>query len=362
MTKRTRLFLLVSGGILVVGLGTGLVAAYVGGFQNLSLLPSSAPSELVYLPADTKVVAFANVHDILNSELHQRLKSTQSRSGEGLARFEAETGVDVTRDVDYVLAAIGNGAAAGGATGADAQTGGGPAAAAHQGPPLILVRGRFDATRLEGLARSKGGEVQDYKGTRVVSYAEPSGDMSAAVAFLEPGLLAMGGFPAVRAAIDTHASRGANVTDNKELMRLLKDADDGNAWAVARFDALTSAGRLPSDVTKRLPPINWLTVTGHVNGGLRASLKAEARDDAAAKDLRDVVQGMLALARMQTGQRPEVASVLNSIELGGDGRNVSLAFTLPVEAIDLLAGLHQQRPGRTTPAPATPETPPVTAP
>jgi hypothetical protein len=44
MTKRTRVFLGVACGILVVGLGTGLVTAYVGGFQNLVILGGTGPT------------------------------------------------------------------------------------------------------------------------------------------------------------------------------------------------------------------------------------------------------------------------------------------------------------------------------
>jgi len=129
MTKHTRLFLFVSVGILVAGLGTGLVAAYVGGFQNLNFLGSSSPDELAYLPSDAKVVAFANVREIMDSELHQKLRAMAPRNDNGMARFQEETGVDVTRDVDYVLAAIG---------GENAVAGPG------QGHPLIIARGRFD--------------------------------------------------------------------------------------------------------------------------------------------------------------------------------------------------------------------------
>ena len=119
----------------------------------------------------------------------------------------------------------------------------------------------------------------------------------------------------------------------------MKGAADGNAWVVARFDALSAAGKLPPDVMQRLPAINWVTVTGHVNGGIRAAVRAETRDDAAAKNLRDVLQGMLALAKLQTGQRADVAAIIDSIELGGEGKNVSLGLSVPIEVVDQLASL-----------------------
>ena len=340
MTKRTRLFLFVSGGILTAGLGTGLVAAYVGGFQNLSLLGSSGPDELSYLPSDAKVVAFANVREIMDSELHQKLSALAPRNGNGLARFQEETGVDVTTDVDSVTAAIGGDAALG----------------PESGPPLVMVRGRFDTVRVEGVVRSKGGTVEDYKGVRLLKVVEPNGAMEAAVAFVEPGLIAMGADAAVRRAIDAHTGAAANASSNAELVRLVKGADDGNAWVVARFDSLSAAGRIPPEMLQKLPAINWVTITGHVNGGIRAAVRAEARDDAAAKNLRDVLQGVLAIAKLQTGQRADMTALMNSIELGGDGKNVSLGLSVPIEVIDHLASL--RTPGTLAPAPpAPPEAP-----
>ena len=357
MTKPTRLFVLVSGGILVAGLGTGLVAAYVGGFQNLSILGNSGPDELSYLPASSKVVAFANVREIMDSELHQKLRDLAPRNDNGLSRFEDETGVDVTRDVDYVLAAIG-GEASGGTT--------------PQGEPLIVARGRFDTVRIEGLVRSKGGTVQDYRGVRLLSVVETNGgpdNMRGALAFVEPGLIAMGADAAVRRAIDAQKGDVPNASSNADIVRLVKTAGDGNAWVVAKFDALSSGGQIPPEVLQRLPAINWLTVTGHVNGGLRAAVRAEARDDAAATNLREVLQGILALAKLQVGQNNEFAALTNSIELGGDGNTVSLGLSVPMELVDKLialraaaAALQPPSPPAAPEAPEAPEPPAVTAP
>jgi hypothetical protein len=347
MIKRTRLFLFTSVGILVAGLGTGLVAAYVGGFENLNFLGSSSPDELGYLPPDAKVVAFANVREIMDSELHQKLRALAPRNDNGMARFEEETGVDVTRDVDYVLAAVG---------------GGTEPVGPNQGHPLVIARGRFDNVRIEGLVRSKGGTVEDYKGVRFLKIADPNGTMDGALAFVEPGLIAMGAQDAVRRAIDVRKSgAAASAAGNEELVRLVKQADDGNAGVVAKFDALSAAGKLPSDVLQRIPAINWITITGHVNGGVRAAVRAETRDDAAAKNLKDVLQGMLALAKLQTGAQTDVAALVDSVELGGEGKQVSLGLSVPVEFIDRLASLRAAA-GGVPPAPGAPQAPAVTAP
>src|SRR5688572_5296918 len=150
----------------------------------LIILGWYSAAKLSYLTSSGKAFSSANVREIMDSELHQKLSAMAPRSENGLARFEEETGVDVTRDVDYVFAALG-GNSGDAATGSDGS-------ALHQGQPLVLARGRFDTVRIEGLVRSKGGTVEDYKGIRLLALVEPNGSMNAGLAFVEPGLIAMG--------------------------------------------------------------------------------------------------------------------------------------------------------------------------
>src|SRR5262249_59877451 len=72
-------------------------------------------------------------------------------------------------------------------------------------------------------------------------------------------------------------------------------------------------------------------VSGHINGGLRGMLRAEARDEEAANNLRDVVRGFMALAKMQAGTRPDVQMMMQSLELSGTGKTVAISFTVPSE-------------------------------
>jgi hypothetical protein len=59
----------------------------------------------------------------------------------------------------------------------------------------------------------------------------------------------------------------------------------------------------------------------------------------------------MALGRLQSGQHPEVAEFLNSVQLSGEGKTVSLSFSVPSEMIDALGALRAQR-SRPRPAPA----------
>jgi hypothetical protein len=117
-------------------------------------------------------------------------------------------------------------------------------------------------------------------------------------------------------------------------MKIISSVSTGNnVWAVGRMDHFVS--RLPKEVTMRMPPIQWFAATGRVNGGIQASLRAEAKDDQSAENLRDVVKGGLALVKMQSGD-PKMASLAQSIRLEGRGKTVSVSFTIPAELIDLL--------------------------
>ena len=153
MKNRTRLFFAVAVGVLVLGLGTGLLASYVG--QNFAIIGGNGPEALSYIPADARMVAFADVRDLANSELRQKMRQFEP-STDAQNKLEAETGINIERDVDEIVAA----AWAGGV---------GP-----QSPPLILARGRFDADQIETFIRQHGGTSEDYKGKQLLVMAESS--------------------------------------------------------------------------------------------------------------------------------------------------------------------------------------------
>ena len=318
MKKHTRLFLFGAAGVLVVGLGTGLVASIVG-VQNLGILSDRGPDELEYVPADVRLVAFVNVADVLNSELRQKIRdlapsSRTNSDGFGTGgSFQAETGINIDTDIDYAVAFMAAG---------DDQPG---------GTPTVLARGRFDEFKIRGFMEDHGGTLEEYKGSTLVV----NDDQRVAVTFVETGLAILGTPAGLRRAIDTKAS-GTGVRDNAVVMEHIKNANTGNAWAVARFDALAE-GRLPNELASRLPSITWFSATANINGGIHGVLRAEARDEAAAQNLRDVIRGFVALARLQVGETPAALELMNSFELGGQGTSVSLGFTISTELIDAIA-------------------------
>ena len=125
-------------------------------------------------------------------------------------------------------------------------------------------------------------------------------------------------------------------------MKLVRSLDEGNAWAVGRFDALASQTKLPIGLVAQLAPIRWFTASALVGNGLSGALRAEMRDEASADNLRDVVRGFLALARVQAGSKPELQTLLQSLDLGGTGASVTLSFRLPADIFDVLGAAARQ--------------------
>ena len=322
MTKRTRYFIAVASLIVVAGLGTGLVAFFNGGLPLAASRTGSA--DLAYVPSDSSLVAFANVRDIMASEFRQKLREAVP-TGEARDEFFGLTGIDIERDVNSVVVATSV------ATNA-----------IPSGPDnaLALVRGVFSQSQIEASATQHGATVSEYKGKRLISMKNTSNDNGAvtmSVAFVEPGLLAVGGDAYVRRAIDAKA--GDNITVNADMMKLINDLDgNNNAWAVGRVDDLQKVAGLPDAIKAQIPAVQWFAVTGHVNGGLSGTIRVEGRDDQAAENLRDVVRGAMALARLQMGRDQNMDAVINSLQMTGTGKTVTMSFAVPSTVVDSLAG------------------------
>ena len=314
MTRSTRYFFAGSAAVLVAGLCTGLVAYYGGGFQALSA--STGPIELRYVPPDAAVIAYADVGAIMNSELRLRIKEALPMQQQGQEEFYKETGIDIERDIQYVVAAVTPGT--------------------HSA--LLVARGNFNPTILENLAVQHGGVVETYREKQLVSKANDSADgpRGGTLAFLEPGLVAIGDTDTIKRAIDAQLT-ATSIIGNDEMMTFVRDIEAGNnAWAVGRFDVLTAHAKLPEQIARQIPPVKWFAAAGHINGGVSGMVRVEANDDEAAELFRRQVNGALAFGEMVGRSDPRASAVLKTVQMSGSGKTVQLSFTLPGELLQMV--------------------------
>ena len=313
MTRSTRYFFAGSAAVLAAGLCTGLVAYYGGGFQALSA--STGPIELRYVPPDAAVIAYADVGAIMNSELRLRIKEALPMHQQGQEEFYKETGIDIERDIQYIVAAVTPGTQS----------------------ALLVARGNFNFNDLENLAVRHGGVVEKYREKQLISKANESGDgRGGTLAFLEPGLVAIGDTATVKRSIDAQLT-AASIIGNDEMMTFVRDIEAGNnAWAVGRFDVLTAHAKLPEQIARQIPPVKWFAAAGHINGGVSGMVRVEANDDEAAELFRRQVNGALAFGEMVGRSDPRASLVLKSVQMSGTGKTVQLSFTVPGELLQLV--------------------------
>jgi hypothetical protein len=339
MTSKTRYFVILSLSIMAVGVGTGLTAYYVG--LPAGVISDSAPDELRLVSGKAAFLGYADVRKVMASELRQRLHRALPAQENGQREFQNLTGINIETDIAHVVAFI-----------EPTEPG-----STLPGAGMVLASGLFDEVKIESLMREHGATIEAYKDKRLIVVSpnarrqalDPNGPAPGptaehmpelALSFLKPGLVAVGSANLIRHAVDLE-NGGDNITGNVEVMNLIRSIDSGNAWAVGRFDAIQSAAKLPPALS-HLPAITWFSVTGHINDTISGSVRAEARDEESAKNLRDVVNGFLALARLQAGSKPEFQALTQSLQLSGTGKTVELSFSVPGALFDLIEAAGNQ--------------------
>src|SRR5215210_5602348 len=105
MTTKTRYFVITSLLVLAVGLGTGLLAYYVG-FPTSAFSQQGGPDELQLVPANAALVAYADVHEIMLSGLRQTVRTIVPLKEDGQREFQSRTGINIETDIDRVIAAV----------------------------------------------------------------------------------------------------------------------------------------------------------------------------------------------------------------------------------------------------------------
>ncbi len=335
MAPSTRNLLIGSSLVVVVGLCTGLVAYYGAPASSRD----TVMSELAYIPADVSAVGFADVRGIMDSGFRQKLREVMPTGSEKDRLYE-ETGIDIERDIDTVVAGF----------------------SGHDGPAgaLVVFRGRFDQNRIEELALTRGAERQSYGGrTLLAGLTPPEGEHLhastnhvPAIAFLDDDHLALGEVNAVRTAIDTAASNNG-VASNAELMQFIASVQDtGNAWLVGRAADISTQPQIPDQVRGQFDGVQWISVSAAVGSDVRGLVRAQTLDDARGEQLRSVVGGAVAAARMFTQQDPRLAAALDSVQATGTGPNVELSFRISPELLDLISQHRDRGEGNLLPPPA----------
>ncbi|MGE3520514.1 MAG: hypothetical protein AB7J63_16335, partial [Vicinamibacterales bacterium] len=222
---------------LTVCVGAGFAACLGRGTAGAA--SDREPLDLRLLPPTVALVAYADLHRIMTSDLRRQVELLLQSLPEARDRFRSRTGVDIENDVDRVLIGV---------VPAGAEIGGNSDA-------VVLARGRFDTARIESLMQERGAQATTYRGVRLVRGDAGGPRGVVAIAFLAPDLIAAGSEALVHAAVDLRDG-GDSLASNDTMAALLPDLQSNDVWA-AGFGAID---RLPGGMVDRVPPINLFTV------------------------------------------------------------------------------------------------------
>lgn len=327
----TKSRLVVVSSSLIVGVGAlAAVGAFILNPARAAVGP--LPPEGLVLPADVRFVGGFDVKRVVASPFYQRYGRDRGAVGrpQTFAELEEKTGLNPERDIEQLVIA------------------GRPGSPGGAG--VVLVLGTFDRAKLSrAIETEKKDRVtwKDVQGTTVYLFDETKKDYGA-LAFIDDHSLLIGSAEVVEATVANRAQGELSLRANPTLMSLLETVKPGSTfWMVgdqsllANIPKTVPAPGLPgTDSTARatlnVPPLKSLVVTGDLDPVVALAITGEAADEAAAKNLADVVRGFIALASLQAGQKPELKQLASAFSVATEATRVQVNARIPYELIDAL--------------------------
>ena len=320
--------------IRVIGCAAMVMVAAVPALSAPPPAAGTSPPEAYLLPADTGAVLGFDVRGFFASKMWSSPEGTpffgalppdkaaeaikEFRTGleKNLAEMEQEVGVRADRELDRVIVSLRN-------------------FGASSDPSVVgIAFGRFDRARIlaamEAAARKKGSTLRTKQVAGVtMHWRQTAGkDEAPAFAFLGGGAVPFGEVPLVEAVLAAHAERRRPLDGNVDITSRLLRLKPGSGMFVLFGEAML---RKLKDEAKSPPPFpipRTLGVTAEFDGA--TDIEAEMPTELDAKNLAEVVQGGLAMLRMQAAQNPEAKQVadlgaaLAGIKVEAQGKSVRL--------------------------------------
>ena len=331
---RSRLVFFAAMTVVVVGVAAGVGALW--------LSPARAAvgplvGEALILPADAKFVMGFDVKRFAASPFYERFKAQRGMQPAALEELEAKTGLNPARDLDQIVVA---------GTGV-------------RGTGVAVALGHFDLYKL-GRAIETSGKAQgtSYEGVTVYNFSEES-KQPLSLALVDESTLVLGPTDQVTQALASRTRGETPLKTNTGLMARVEKIQPGSTfWMVGDQSLLAS---LPTSIpapsasagggSVALPSLVGLTVTGDLDPQVSVAVTGEAKDAAAAKNLADVVRGLVAMASLQAAQKPELSQLASAVSVATEENRVLVSARIPYETLDALQPKRPQA-VQSTPEPA----------
>lgn len=292
-------------------------------------------SLLSYFPENTSGVILVNVDKLSKLDLFNEMtqKKDNAPSGDEMFKdyndFVAKTGVDPKKDIHSV------------AVGVFGQL-------SDKEPNFAaLINVDCDQSKVLSLIKEKGGEISDevYKELAIYSGKSKGNDVS--FSFLDSALMAFGKSPNIKQVIDMKKGGGSNVMNNKALAPHLKKMKGKRIASFAfvvpekmkKDMGADSGGMVSADLTKAEAICGYFD---HKGGAWEGELVLISKDTDANEKMVTSLNGLKGMGAMGG---PEVAELLNNVNLTASGEEVKLSFKITDELVNKLKAKAGQKMG-----------------
>jgi hypothetical protein len=273
---------------------------------------------LSWMPGSAQTVLFVDFRELRRSPFFAELLNwaPKPESDPDYRQFVQDTGFDYEKDLSSVAIAF-------------EQQGG-------QETFLAMAEGRFDEKKIKAYA-AKNGTVKNSGGVGIFSIPDSASRSRIFFTFLHNGRIAVSNRNDFESLLQNAKTRDANAPAEVEWQARFERVAGSPFFSVIRGEALREYFNSPptsQDLARRatgglsspqlsslLAQLQWVTLAGRPeNDKLRVVADGESLDDANAKQLADVLNGIVLLARAGLG------SARNQQQIGAATRQSYLAL------------------------------------
>lgn len=272
----------------------------------------AAPLEPKHIGADAKWVVHVDVdamHDsTLVTKAYEKEAARHENADKWLASVVERTGMDPTKDLHGVTA-----------------YGSKPG----EGQGVILVHAKANRTKLLEMAKKAPDFAEsEHEGFKVYSWSQPDGKTFGAFHGENIVLFAKTA-EQIHGALDVLLGRFPNLAGTESP--LTREAPTGALLVVRAVGINEVELPLRNPAAERVRTLD--VVLGEADGKtfLDAALVTEAAE--VAEQIRNIVEGVRAMATLQAGQDPEVAQLINAVKTNVSGETLTISAEVPVDQV-----------------------------
>jgi hypothetical protein len=211
----------------------------------------------------------------------------------------------------------------------------------------VIVRATYDRFKVEEFVKGRGASIDSYLGrTLYLPKQENQPEAQMTVSFID-NLIVAGNIVTVKQVIDRLAAPARSALDNETLMAGIRGIEVGNqVWAVGEFsvDSIPEAGRIPAPALEFVRYFTGGSYQMRLDTGVHLTAVGNFTNDEKARQTADVLRGLLAVAKLQTSQQPDMLRLLEGVRIDYTRNTMTVRFDGDGE---LLKKLQPQRRGVT---------------